>query len=492
MNRKVVMVIDLGTTGTRVVAISKEGAIVFKSYYEFSQIFPQPGWVEQDPIEIISTTNQALRDVLSFIGAENVISIGITSQRETTILWDKQSGKPVYNAIVWQDRRTEKICEELKNYKTLIKRKTGLFLDPYFSATKIKWIFGNIDGVKEMAQKGTLFFGTPDVWLLWNLTQGKVFATEPSNASRTLLFNIDSLEFDDELLKIFDIPAGILPQVEDSDSVFGYTDKRITGREIPIVGILGDQQASLFAHRGWEEGIVKNTYGTGLFVMSNTQNTILKSEKLLNTASWRLKGKVNYAIEGSIFMGGAVIQWLRDNLKILRAASDSEQMAESTKDNEGVYFVPALQGLGAPFWKPNARGMIVGLTRKTSRETIVRAALESLAYQTRDVIEEMEKELGIKFKILRVDGGACLNNFLMQFQSDILGLTVERPKIIETTALGAAGISGVASGFWTLDEFKDFMKIDRTFEASMDVDKREVYYNEWREAIKQTLIYSKL
>ncbi|RKX97843.1 MAG: glycerol kinase [Spirochaetes bacterium] len=486
MNQKVVLAIDLGTTGNRVIAFSKEGKIIAKSYYEFSQIFPQPGWVEHDPCEILETTFKALRDVIKIVGVENIVSIGITNQRETTVLWDKTTGEPVYNAIVWQCRRTEELCKDLKGYKDIVKEKTGLFLDPYFSATKIKWIMENISGVKGKVDKNKILFGTPETWVLWNLTGRKSHFTEPSNASRTLLFNINSLQFDNELLKIFGIPKNILPEVKDSNSLFGYTDKKITGKEIPITGILGDQQASLFAHCGWEEGSIKATYGTGIFVMINTLNKSFKSETLLTTVAWKIDEEVNYALEGSIFMGGASIQWLRDNMKILKTASDSEQMANSLKDNEGVYFVPALQGLGAPYWDPEARGLIIGLTRKTTKENIVRAALEALAYQVRDVVEEVRNVFQDKFKVLRVDGGACVNNFLMQFQADILNLPIERPKITETTALGAAGISGISSRFWTKEEFKNIREIDKIFVPSMDKQKSDYYYFKWKDAVKRS------
>ncbi len=484
MRKKVVLAIDLGTTGNRVIAFSKDGEIVAKSYYEISQIFPQPGWVEQDPQEVIFTTYKALQDVLKKVGIDNVVSIGITNQRETTILWDKDTGKPLYNAIVWQCRRTEDICKELAEYKGLIKEKTGLFLDPYFSATKIKWIIDNIEGVKGKINQNRVLFGTPESWLLWNLTEGKSFFTEPSNASRTLLFNIHSLEFDKELLNIFGIPESILPQVVDSDSFFGYTSRKITGKQIPIMGILGDQQASLFAHCGWEKGVVKNTYGTGLFIMTNTKDSLIQSDSLITTISWKIERKVEYALEGSIFMGGAVIQWLRDNLKIIKTAPDSEQIAQALRDNEGVYFVPALQGLGAPYWRPEAKGMILGLTRKTTREHLVRAALESLAFQTKDVVEEIKKLVPFQLKILKVDGGASLNNFLMQFQADILGFEVERPKIIENTALGIAGLSGVVVGFWNRDEFEKVIKIDKRFSPHMDEEKRIRLYTQWKKAIE--------
>lgn len=488
MKKPVILAIDAGTTGNRVIAVSKEGEILAKSYYEFKQHYPKPGWVEHDPEEIWSTTLHALKDVVDNVGVESVVSIGMTNQRETTILWDKITGKPVFNAIVWQCRRTEDICNAVRDHQSAIKELTGLPLDPYFSASKIKWILDHVDGVRTRAENGELMFGTVETWLLWNLTGRTSHATEPSNASRTMLYNIHSLEFDDTLLAIFDVPKEILPQVKDSDALFGRTDKSILGKEVPIHGILGDQQASLFAHCGWKEGVVKNTYGTGMFVMTDTQKNIHLSDKLVTTVARTMEDHANYALEGSIFMGGAILQWLRDRLGIITNAAESEELAESVESNEGIYFVPALQGLGAPYWRADARGLICGLTRKATKAHIVRAALESMTYQTRDVIEEMKKLLPFELKVLRVDGGACVNNFLMQFQSDILGITVERPKIIETTALGAIGIAGIASGFWTKDEFsRTAGAIERTFSPSMDEPTKETYYKQWKDAVAISL-----
>jgi glycerol kinase len=486
MKEKVVLALDLGTTGNRAIAFSKKGGIVAKSYYEFTQIFPKPGWVEHDPVELLNTAIKALKDVINIVGAENVDSLGITNQRETTVLWDKTTGKPVYNAIVWQCRRTEDICKNYTDYRKQIKEKTGLFLDPYFSATKIKWIFENVPGLQERAEKGDIFFGTPETWVMWNLTGRKVHATEPSNASRTLIFNVQTLKFDKELLELFTLPANILPEVKDSDALFGHTDKSITGKEIPIHGILGDQQAALFAHCAWSKGIVKSTYGTGIFILTNTEDKFYNTDTLVSTITWKTKKGLNYALEGSVFVGGAAIQWLRDNLKIINSAPETEQMAASLTSNENVYFVPAFQGLGAPYWDPEARGILIGLTRKTSRENIVRAVLESLAYQTKDIMEAMKQAQSEDFKELRVDGGACANNFLMQFQSDILSLPVERPKIIETTALGAAGISGIASGFWTKEEFMGAIEIDKVFKPEMDKNKADLLYSKWKEAVERS------
>jgi len=488
---KAVLAIDLGTTGNRVIAFSKEGKILAKSYYEFPQIFPKSGWVEHNPFDILNTTKKALKDVISLVGIDNVVSIGITNQRETTILWNKRTGEPVYNAIVWQCRRTKSICDELSKYSSIVKKKTGLPLDPYFSATKIKWVIENIKGVKKQIEKGDILFGTVDTWILWNLTGRKIHATEPSNASRTLCYNIHKMDYDDELLKIFDLPRYIFPEVKESGCHFGNTDKKIMGKEIPITGILGDQQASLFAQGGWEKGVVKNTYGTGLFIMTSTGKDLTDSGRLVNTVAWKIDGEVSYAIEGSIFIGGSCIQWLRDGLKIIKSSTDTETMAKALESNEGVYFVPALVGLGAPYWDPTARGMIIGITRGTRQEHFARAALESIAYQTRDVIEEMERITKIRFKKLRVDGGATQNNFLMQFQADILNIIIEKPLLIETTALGAAGISGIVAGFWNRKEFFNARKVDKIFIPKMDENKRNFYYSQWGKAVKRAIHWAK-
>lgn len=488
MKKKVVLAIDLGTTGNRVMAFSKKGNIEAKSYYEFPQIFPKPGWVEHNPKDIWNTTRKALLDVVDLVGADNIEAIGITNQRETTILWDKKTGKPIYNAIVWQCRRTAAMCKDLQEYAGKIKQKTGLFLDPYFSATKIKWILENVEGAKAKALSGDLAFGTVDTWILWNLTRGKMHATEPSNASRTLCYNIHTLEFDEDLLRIFGIPQAILPEVKESGAVFGTTAKNLFGREVPITGILGDQQAAFFAHRGWEKGIIKNTYGTGLFVVTSTGGNIPNSGKLVNTVAWRIGGKTTYALEGSVFIGGAAIQWLRDGLGILKSAAESETLATSVADTGGVYFVPALAGLGAPYWDPSARGTLLGITRGTGPAHIVRAALEALAYQTKDVVVEMQRVVGEQpFKKLAVDGGAAKNNFLMQFQADILPMQVERPVVTETTAFGAAGLAGMTIGFWTREEFLDARKIDRIFDPAMDNRTRETLYRKWQEAVRRSL-----
>ncbi|MDD5217358.1 MAG: glycerol kinase GlpK [Candidatus Omnitrophica bacterium] len=487
MSRKVVVAIDLGTTGNRAIAFEKSGRVAAQSYYEFTQFFPRAGWVEHDPHEILTTACRALQDVLKRVGARNVVSMGITNQRETTILWDRRTGKPVYRAIVWQDRRTEKICRVLKAHRSVLKRKTGLFLDPYFSATKIQWILENVGGLRARIKKGDILFGTPETWLLWNLTRGKSHLTEPSNASRTLLLNLKTAKYDPDLLKIFHVPRQILPEIRSSDSIFGYTDKRVTGTPIPIAGILGDQQAALFAHAGWEKGIVKATYGTGIFVLGSTHQELCHSDKLVTTIAWQTGKDLYYALEGSVFMGGASVQWLRDNLRFIKKSSESESIAKSMADNEGIYFVPAFQGLGAPYWDPNARALLIGLSRKANTDNIVRAVLESLAYQVRDVMEEMTRTLHGRFKILRVDGGACANNWLMQFQADLLRMPVDRPKVIETTALGAAVISGMASGFWTREHLRQLRRIDRVFSPRMNKRLADGYYAKWKNAVARSL-----
>ena len=487
MKPKVIVAFDLGTTGNRVMAFTREGQVAARSYYEFPQIFPQAGWVEHDPLAILETALQALGDVTGVVGPENIESIGITNQRETTILWDRDTGQPVYNAIVWQDRRTEKMCRELASYRDLVKQKTGLFIDPYFSATKISWLIAQVPGLKERIKAGKILFGTPDTWLLWNLTGGKVHATDPSNASRTLLFDINQCCFDQELLRIFNIPSGILPEVKDSDAVFGLADKKFIGREIPITGILGDQQAALLAQCGWDKGQAKVTYGTGIFAMANTLQELCRSERLVTTVAWKIGGEVNYALEGSIFIGGAALQWLRDGLKIIDRASDSEQLAAALKDNEGIYFVPALQGLGAPYWDPQARGMIIGLTRKTTRANIVRAALEAMAFQVREVAVEMQQARQQKLAVLRVDGGAAANNFLLQFQADIARIAIERTTMNEITALGAAGVSGLSAKFWSKEEFKKIVTKDKLFTPQLDETVAANYYARWQQAVQRSL-----
>lgn len=486
MTAKFVVAMDLGTTGNRAIAFAKDGSVAAKAYYEFPQIFPEPGWVEHNPADILDTAFKALKEVAGAVGAANIDSIGITNQRETTVIWNKKTGKPVYNAIVWQCRRTENICARLNEHARTLKEKTGLFLDPYFSATKIKWILDNVPGAVQAAEKGELLFGTVDTWLLWNLTGGKAHATEPSNASRTLVYDIKTLKFSKELLDIFAIPESLLPEVKDSDALFGVTDKKLLGLEIPVHGILGDQQASLFAHCGWEEGVIKSTYGTGIFVLTALKGKAPETSSLITTVAWARQGKTAYALEGSAFMGGASIQWLRDNLKLIKSAPETEQIAASLYGNEGVYFVPAFQGLGAPYWDANARGLIIGLSRKSNSATIVRAAVESLAYQVKDIMIEMKKVSQEDFKVLRADGGAAANNFLMQFQSDTLTMPVERSGLIDTTALGAAAVSALATGFWTLEEFKSIRGAVKTFVPAEKGNPAEMAYGGWKKAVEKS------
>ncbi len=492
---KVVIALDLGTTGNRAIAFDKNGEIVGDSYHEFKQIHPRPAWVEQDPVEILNSALRVLKETIQKSLPRGVNSIGITNQRETVVIWNKKNGKPVYNAIVWQCRRTADICRSLAHYRGLVKEKTGLFLDPYFSATKIAWILDSIGGARKSAEKGELAFGTVDSWILWNITGGRVHATESSNASRTLLYNINTLEYDEELLKIFSVPSSILPEVFDSANNFGITDKEIMGYEIPVVGILGDQQASLFAHAGLEKGIIKNTYGTGLFVMVETGKTVYQAERLISTIAWRIDQETYYALEGSIFSGGSVIKYIKDSLNLIGSVEESSDVARALDSNEGVYFVPALTGLGAPFWDPEARGLIIGLTGSASRNHIVRAAVESLAYQTKDVIDEFENAFGWKLSPsgykLRVDGKACANEFLMQFQSDILNMTVEKAAVTEMTGFGIAGLSAISTGFWTKDAFAGFKKIGKTYYPEMSEGQRDGYCRKWKKAVSKSLNWAK-
>jgi len=460
---------------------------------EFKQIYPKPGWVEHNPTEIYSSQIEIARDALSKanLTAVDIVSIGITNQRETTILWDKKTGKPIYNAIVWQCRRTAPICDQLKKkgLAEIIQKKTGLVVDAYFSGTKIKWILDNVKGVRERAKKGEVLFGTVDSWLIWNLTGGKVHVIDYSNASRTMIFNIHQLDWDEEILEEMDIPKAILPQPLPSSYVYGNTDKEIFGVEIPISGDAGDQQAALFGQACYEPGMAKNTYGTGCFILMNTGGKIVSSKNgLLTTIAWGVNGKVEYALEGSIFIAGAVVQWLRDELRMINSSEEIEKYALKVKDTNGVYLVPAFVGLGAPYWDMYARGTIVGLTRGANKEHILRAAEESIAYQSRDVLEIIQKDSGIGLKKLKVDGGAVRDNFLMQFQSDILGVPVVRPQVIETTALGAAYFSGLAIGFWKdKAEIASKWKADREFIPNMDEKIKESLYKGWKRAVSRSL-----
>jgi glycerol kinase len=493
MKKSYILSFDQGTTSSRAIIYNFEGQIVKVAQKEFTQIYPKAGWVEHDPMEIWGSQSGVASEILATTGitAEEIAAIGITNQRETTVVWERKTGKPVYNAIVWQCRRTSDICDELKarglgNY---IWENTGLVLDAYFSGTKIKWILDNVEGARQKAQNGKLLFGNIDTWLIWNLTRGKVHVTDYSNASRTMLYNIKDLKWDERILKELDIPASMLPEVKPSSAVYGNTDARIFGAEIPIAGDAGDQQAALFGQACYMPGMVKNTYGTGCFMLMLTGEKLVHSANgLLTTIAWCVNNKVEYALEGSIFIAGAAIQWLRDNLKVIYDAKDSEYFATKVEDSLGVYVVPAFVGLGAPYWDMYARGAILGLTRGTTRNHIIRATLESIAYQTRDVLELMRNECGIDLCELRVDGGACANNFLMQFQADILGVPVERPEIIETTALGAAYLAGLAVGFWKDQSMvAERRQVNRRFIPSMNEDKRKELYDNWKKAVKRAM-----
>ncbi|OIP70954.1 glycerol kinase [Candidatus Atribacteria bacterium CG2_30_33_13] len=491
--RKYIMALDQGTTSSRAVIFDHNGSIISMASKEFKQIYPKPGWVEHNPTEIYSSQIEIARDALSKanLTAVDIVSIGITNQRETTILWDKKTGKPIYNAIVWQCRRTAPICDQLKKkgLAEIIQKKTGLVVDAYFSGTKIKWILDNVKGVRERAKKGEVLFGTVDSWLIWNLTGGKVHVIDYSNASRTMIFNIHQLDWDEEILEEMDIPKAILPQPLPSSYVYGNTDKEIFGVEIPISGDAGDQQAALFGQACYEPGMAKNTYGTGCFILMNTGGKIVSSKNgLLTTIAWGVNGKVEYALEGSIFIAGAVVQWLRDELRMINSSEEIEKYALKVKDTNGVYLVPAFVGLGAPYWDMYARGTIVGLTRGANKEHILRAAEESIAYQSRDVLEIIQKDSGIGLKKLKVDGGAVRDNFLMQFQSDILGVPVVRPQVIETTALGAAYLSGLAVGYWKdKEEIAQKWKVDKEFSPNMDEKIKEKLYKGWKKAVSRSL-----
>jgi len=486
MGRKVVLAIDLGTSGSRVMAFTHDGHVAARVYSEFPQHFPQPGWVEHDPDDYLRTSFKALRQVLARVGPDNVVSVGITNQRETTLVWDAHTGRPVYPAIVWQDRRTDALCDHFRPHGKTIRARTGLILDPYFSATKIRWILDHRPSLRRRARNGGLCFGTPDVWLLWHLTGRKVFATEPSNAARTLLFNLDRMAIDPALCRLFGVPQAMLPVIYPSDAQFGMTDPRVTQKSIPIVGVLGDQQAALFAQAGEDRTVIKNTYGTGIFALAATGSRPRRAPKLLSTVAWR-RGKVTtYALEGSVFMAGAALQWLRDNLGILKSFAEAERVASSAPGNEDVYFVPAFQGLGAPYWQPQARAIITGMSRKAGRATLVRAALEALAYQSRDVIDEMQRVLEKRFRRLRVDGGGSQNDFLMQFQADVLGAAVERPPVIDTTAFGVALLSGLSTGFWNEREAAALRSpIARRFTPSRKTPQRQAAYRHWQEAVRK-------
>lgn len=489
---KFILAFDQGTTSSRAIIFDKNGSIRSTAQKEFTQIFPKPGWVEHDAMEIWSTQIGVAAEAISQAGLtiKQIAGIGITNQRETTVVWDKETGEPVYHAIVWQDRRTAAYCDQLKEqgYLQPIQRKTGLIVDAYFSATKLKWILDNVAGARDKAAKGSLLFGTVDSWLLWKLTRGQVHATDVSNASRTMLYNIHTLEWDTELLELMDIPAAVLPEVRSSSEIYGYTQNTLTSENIPVAGIAGDQQAALFGQMCTSPGMVKNTYGTGCFMLMNTgQQPVISTNNLLTTIAWQVNGETHYALEGSVFIAGAVVQWLRDGLQVIRTSGEIEELATKVSSTDGVFLVPAFAGLGAPYWNQHARGTITGMTRGTTTAHIARAALESIAYQTMDVVNAMQADSGIMVKELRVDGGASKNNFLMQFQGDILNTKVIRPKITETTALGAAYLAGLAIGYWgSMEEIQQQWQADTIFGPTIEEATRQTMAHEWHRAVKAT------
>lgn len=493
MAHKYIMALDAGTTSNRAIIFDENSKVVSVAQQEFTQIFPKPGWVEHDPDEIWSTMKSVMQEALkqSDLSPRDIAGIGITNQRETCLLWNKKTGRPIYNAIVWQSRQTASIAEALKKqgYTDSVQEKTGLLIDAYFSATKIRWILDHVQGSRKQAEAGELLFGTIDTWLIWKLTGGKVHVTDYSNASRTMLFNINNLEWDDDLLKMLHIPKAILPEVKPSSCIYGETVPDILGTKVPIAGAAGDQQSALFGQGCFEPGMAKNTYGTGCFLLMNTGTERKHSKQgLVSTIAWGLDGKVEYALEGSVFVAGSAIQWLRDGLRIVDSASDSEWLAKKVEDNGGVYIVPAFVGLGAPYWDMDARGMIIGITRGTKKAHIVRATLESIAYQTKGVLDAMELDSGTTLQALKVDGGACANNLLMQFQSDMLRCGVERPQLTEITALGAAHLAGLAVGVWkSIDDFKKTWQLDRCFTPQMEEADAKLLYKGWKKAVKRAM-----
>lgn len=489
--KKYVMALDQGTTSSRCILFDKKGEIGSIAQKEFNQIYPVSGWVEHNPMEIWSSQISVATEAMAKIGAhaDDIESIGITNQRETTIVWNKNTGEPIYNAIVWQCRRTSDMIMELKNcgFDEVIRKKTGLIPDAYFSGTKIKWILDHVEGAKEEAEKGNLLFGTVDTWLIWNLTNGRVHVTDYTNASRTMLFDIHTLQWDDEILNKLEIPKSMLPDVKPSSFIYGYTESGLLGGAIPIAGVAGDQQAALFGQGCFEQGDVKNTYGTGCFLLMNTGNLAIESKNGLLTTIAASVDSVQYALEGSVFVAGAAIQWLRDELQVIRTAGESEEHALNVEDTCGVYVVPAFSGLGAPYWDQYARGSIVGITRGFNKDHLIRATLESIAYLTHDVLRAMEQDAGVTLKNLKVDGGACANNFLMQFQADILDTVVFRPACIETTALGAAYLAGLATGYWKdKKDIKENWALSRTFIPNMELEKREKLIHGWKKAVKSS------
>lgn len=490
---KYILAIDQGTTSSRSILFDHEGNICSIAQKEFNQIFPKPGWVEHDPQEIWSSQASTIAQVITNVGAESkdIAAIGITNQRETTIVWDAETGRPVYNAIVWQDRRTADYCKELEKQGLTqkIREKTGLIIDAYFSGTKIRWILENVPGAREKAEAGKLRFGTVDTWLIWNMTHGEKHVTDVTNASRTLLYNIHTLEWDEEMLQLLGIPKSMLPEVKSSSEVYGYTHMPIFSLDVPIAGIAGDQQAALFGQMCTEPGTIKNTYGTGCFLLMNTgEKAVLSQNNLLTTIAWKIGDQVSYALEGSVFVAGSVIKWMRDEMHMFRTAKDIDRLAENAEDNGGIYFVPALTGLGAPYWDPYAKGTITGITRGTKLEHVARAALEGIAFETMDIVEAMRKDAGVSLGELKVDGGVSNSNVTMQFQADILGTNVVRPTCVETTAKGAAYLAGLAVGFWSsIAEIKAQWAIDKTFTPSMSEEKVKEVKDGWRDALSRAL-----
>lgn len=493
LKEKFILALDQGTTSSRAIIYNHDGNIVAVSQKDFEQIFPKAGWVEHDPNEIWYTQSSVAAEVVAKadLTGLDIAAIGITNQRETTIVWDRETGHPIYNAIVWQDRRTSRYCDELKSlgHADTIREKTGLVIDAYFCATKIKWILDNVDGARGKAERGKLCFGTVDSWLVWKFTRGKMHITDVTNASRTMLFNINTMQWDEEMLALFQIPKSMLPEVKENSEVYGETATTLFSTKVPIAGIAGDQQAALFGQMCIEKGMAKNTYGTGCFLLMNIgEKPILSQNNLLTTVAWKLNGKTTYALEGSVFVGGAAIQWLRDGLEIIKNAAESEALASSIKDTDGVFFVPALTGLGAPYWDQYARGAIFGITRGTTKAHITKAALQGIAFQVYDLIKSMESDMGTATTELRVDGGAVANNVLMQFQSDLMGSNVIRPKILETTSLGAAYLAGLAVGYWeNIEETKSQWSVDMIFKPQMEERTKEDLVKYWHKAVKRAM-----
>ncbi|HEY5971035.1 MAG TPA: glycerol kinase GlpK [Pseudoxanthomonas sp.] len=497
MEKKYILAIDQGTTSSRAILFDRAGSVVGMAQREFEQFFPQPGWVEHDPREILASVQSTMIEAMTKaqVGAAQIAGIGITNQRETTVVWDRNTGQAIHNAIVWQSRQTSGICDQLKadGYGELVRERTGLLIDAYFSGTKVKWILDHVSGARARGERGELLFGTIDSWLLWNLSEDRTHVTDYSNASRTLMYDIHKRQWCPDLLRMLDVPAAMLPEVRSSSEVYAHTGAQGQfGQRVPICGIAGDQQAALFGHACYEPGMAKNTYGTGCFLLMNTgEKAVRSSNGLLTTLAWGIDGKVEYALEGSIFAAGSAIQWLRDGLRMLGKASDTQAYAERAQSSDGVYFVPAFVGLGAPYWRSDVRGAMFGLTRGTNKEHFIRAVLESLAYQTRDVLTAMQADAGLELKALRADGGAIANDFTAQFQADILDIAVERPMVSETTALGAAYLAGLAVGFWdSREQIAQQRQVERTFTPWMPAEQREKLYAGWKRAVEATLAFS--